>query len=495
LHPAAQRLLGRVGYLGEPNRELRPRLAGPLLAGPQGEAFGRLAGDYLRVLDDLEWGIGAGETPPQSDPLSDWLETYRQEPGEAAFAAALSRWQADPSLPWLLAALVHLPSNHAEAPVLLAAAAQIPADSPAFVTALYYRLRHLLEAGRPQEAQGLLEAIPPAERLGPSARNLFAALRGALAGSFDAFAALAARPAVVLIPDLYGGQEPGAADWCRMAGVPPPPAVVADGEESPKALELGQPQVRFDPFTLGVLNDHLPLALLDRLSQRPELPAPLRDELRRVVWVRAVLLGEEGIARQQAQALQREQPELAAGLGDYLQARGEQARAFAAARLMLRLPGLSPYLGGGLGRGHVGLWGERRPTPLGQIDNYRENWWCAGRVALEEWQTMNPEESRAYPPPSFPVFLSEAERHAAEQQAARLRGLGTAPNYLAGQVIAWAEAHPNDASMAETLHLTVRATRYGCADEATSPLSKRAFQLLHQRFPKGEWAKKTPYWF
>jgi len=41
----------------------------------------------------------------------------------------------------------------------------------------------------------------------------------------------------------------------------------------------------------------------------------------------------------------------------------------------------------------------------------------------------------------------------------------------------------------------VGATRYGCTDAQTGAVSRRAFTLLHSRYPGSEWAKKTPFWF
>ena len=49
--------------------------------------------------------------------------------------------------------------------------------------------------------------------------------------------------------------------------------------------------------------------------------------------------------------------------------------------------------------------------------------------------------------------------------------------------------------MPESLHLAVRATRYGCSDAETGKFSKQAFDLLHQRYAKTPWAQETPYWY
>jgi hypothetical protein len=45
------------------------------------------------------------------------------------------------------------------------------------------------------------------------------------------------------------------------------------------------------------------------------------------------------------------------------------------------------------------------------------------------------------------------------------------------------------------LHLAVRSTRYGCANDQTGAMSKQAYDLLHRKYPKSEWAQKTKYWF
>jgi hypothetical protein len=88
---------------------------------------------------------------------------------------------------------------------------------------------------------------------------------------------------------------------------------------------------------------------------------------------------------------------------------------------------------------------------------------------------------------------AERQRPAAEWQ--HLSSYGTAPRYLPRIVIEWAKKHPEDARVPEALHLAVRATRYGCQDGKPNPLSREAFNLLHQNYPKSEWAKQTPFWF
>jgi hypothetical protein len=47
----------------------------------------------------------------------------------------------------------------------------------------------------------------------------------------------------------------------------------------------------------------------------------------------------------------------------------------------------------------------------------------------------------------------------------------------------------------EALHLVVKATRFGCTDDATGRYSRDAFQLLHKKYEDTKWAKITPFWY
>jgi hypothetical protein len=73
------------------------------------------------------------------------------------------------------------------------------------------------------------------------------------------------------------------------------------------------------------------------------------------------------------------------------------------------------------------------------------------------------------------------------------------------RAIAYVKAHPTDKDAAETLALVVQGTRRGCEGEYSpkvqtngSPqhtVSKEAFELLHSKYPKSEWALKTKYYY
>ena len=182
-------------------------------------------------------------------------------------------------------------------------------------------------------------------------------------------------------------------------------------------------------------------------------------------------------------------------MAPYSTAGTREERRFAAVFLMLRHPGLKPYAARGVAR----------KTPLGRIDELRDNWWCSFG-AKPEPDTFNyynigapfPEPLKCvYPggkvdPPSF---LTASERQAAEREWKKLAALPTAPSYLSRAVIDWALRYPSDPRIPYALHLAVKSTRYGCTDATTSEVSKKAFEILHRKYPGSDWAKQTKYYF
>jgi hypothetical protein len=138
---------------------------------------------------------------------------------------------------------------------------------------------------------------------------------------------------------------------------------------------------------------------------------------------------------------------------------------------VLRTPSMTPYVTAGI---------NRRDAAPTAIDNYRANWWCAW--TKDEKTTI-------------PTWLPAAAKAEAAKELAALQAMPSAPTWLARRAVQLANAAPQDPRNAELVHLAVRATRYGCTDDANSAASKAAFQVLHRRYPKSEWARKTPYSF
>ena len=111
---------------------------------------------------------------------------------------------------------------------------------------------------------------------------------------------------------------------------------------------------------------------------------------------------------------------------------------------------------------------------------------------------LDPAVASLYPSANtipWPVFLTAADRRRAEQEWQALDAIDAAPNHLGRIIVDWARRHPEDRRAPEALHRVVRATRYGCTTDATGDVSRTAFDLLHRRYPKSEWAARTRYWF
>jgi hypothetical protein len=162
----------------------------------------------------------------------------------------------------------------------------------------------------------------------------------------------------------------------------------------------------------------------------------------------------------------------------------------------MRYPGLRPFY----------TTGRSRVANLGAIDNLRDNWWCSFSTDLtstpyetQYWRGSLDEPAKAIYPgmrsmPS-PSFLTADERRAAEAEWQQLKTLDTAPNEIGRRILEWARSHQQDPRVPEALHRVVRATRYGCTNDATGAVSKAAFTLLHRQYPQSPWTAKTPLWF
>src|SRR5206468_11383721 len=116
-----------------------------------------------------------------------------------------------------------------------------------------------------------------------------------------------------------------------------------------------------------LFNQAMPLSVRKEAALHPVLPAHLRHALALTTWVEAALLDQVAVAQELAAVVAAQVPELKPYLDAYVAAPSNGAKKFAAVFLILKYPGTRPYVDEGVGR----------LTPLGQIDNYRNNWWCA----------------------------------------------------------------------------------------------------------------------
>lgn len=495
LHPAARGLLRYVRLRLYPEETLH-ELARALLQNNREKDLRQDLWDYT-VLLDRYLDLGNGYEPKkifakqvqnfaatadirERDDLTDWIITL-ETPGLEAMNHAVRKWEQNPSLPWLVAALTKVSATHQQVPSLLAAAKKEDFRSSAFATVAFHRLRLLSESGEKEEARAELDALLAEghARFSLSSLNLLLALRMKIARNLDEFLRHASRVPVGIEYDddpIYS---------------------LKDVTQDKGQKAAGREKALFDVDSARILTEKMPLSVLREVVKSKILPAEQQREVVVAVWVRSVMLDKEESAKELLPLLEAMAPDLRPHLQTYGEGQTREARKFAGVFAILQFPGLRPYVRGGV----------PRETPLHRLNNYRDNWWCSLDPKAEEnyqshdWHEaetiMNEPLQVLYPGSKvdFPDFLSEVQRATAQEEWEKLAAMPTAPNYLAQQVVEWAKTHPQDPRVPEALHLVVRSTRYGCVDKTTTMFSKAAFQLLYRRYPRSIWAKKTPHWF
>jgi hypothetical protein len=433
--------------------------------------------DYRFLYDQLESGnFGGSKSLPVDDELTGWIQAFQAHDAESA-KKANARWHAKGTLPWLVAALSMTHSGDPSATELIAAAQKVGHDSPAYATVAFHAIRLMEESKHTAEARTSLDKllVSDAALMPGPALNLFRAERMKAAADWEDFLKYSVR--------MSAGT---AVAFTQYTGAAKPEMEEPDAAQS-------KPRPGFDVDAAKILNEQTPVDLWLDAAKRETLPQPVRREVTMAGWVRSILLGDEKTARSLAPILQNLALELKPSLQAYLDAADARARTFAAVFVMLRNPGMRPYVQVGFGR----------ETPVDKIDDFRDNWWCSfapdqngslpgyyrnasiiGEPLRELYQDGGPKAE----------FLPAEAQERGKREWSQLGTLAAAPDYLAAQTIEWAKNNPSDSRAAEALHLAVRATRYGCSEQKT-PYSKQAFDLLHKQYPDSEWALKTKYWY
>ena len=471
LHTSARGLLDLIAVRARPIARLR-ELSLALATSPT--VTHQQVTDYRRLMDrllgDTEFdyaSIGRHEAIAESSDLNDWILAM-QGTGQAAMDRILARWRVTGQVQWLIAALWQVPPAHSETAALLGAAAAVRRTSPAFPTVSFLRARTLFLSGDRRGAWAALAGLPrrPAEGFEAETINLLAALRMALAPTFDDL--LQNAPRTIVATDEYGGP-----------GEPPP----ADA-----------PPV-FDEDAALVFSQQLPLARLVEASTRLILPWRFRLRIAGAAFTRATMLKDHDAMLAVAPHLRTLAPSLQRDIERVEKASSPAQRHIAAIRLLLRTPGLRGSVSGR--EDHIALRAQEPPRTFDHT--FRRNWWCSFAPDGPE-RAIPPDAeiltlvygTRSVPPPAF---LTAAERTTTERELTALAALGPAPNYLAAEAVKWARANPADLDAAEALAHAVEGTRWGCTDAQTTAWSRTAFQTLHKLFPKSEWARKTKYWY
>ena len=423
---------------------------------PDGHFYDWLC-DYTWLLDrrgDAKGVYGSGPSPDEynklspdraKDDLTDWVLTFQlEDPLTAQHAFAM--WQAHPdSKPWLIAVLAKTQPSSPQVDEVLAAARKIPQTSPAFISAFYHRMR--IEGARHNDKEvresidTLLHASP--KDLQAVARESLLDLRLDSASNLD--------DAVRFIPRSS----------CEVTHSP-------DSDNCPKTLT--DHGARF-------LNG-LPLDTLNGLLERHAFPEEVSDKFARNVFMRAVVLERHDIAQPLAKQLfsnpnyQFPVPaeQIRNLLADYQSASATDEKQFAAVFLLQHLYAFGYEIGA-------------------------EQPWCASGVDFHEQQQYYrwvPGQTAAA---GVPALLSPQQHKQVETEQASLEQADSQANYYAKSVLEFAAQRPDDPRVPEALSRAVKNTRMNCNNARTGALSKKAFDLLHSRYPDTVWAKNTKYWY
>ena len=282
--------------------------------------------------------------------------------------------------------------------------------------------------------------------------------------------------------------------------------------------------------SVAAMLDLLPADRLVELARTPDLAMDWKRPLLGAAWIRDYVLGREDAFERLFPEVRATFPETTADLDAVQGAWLSVSRHRLIARMLLRLPGLSPRV---LWNRDVSLYGEgRRPTSLFSIvANHNDgNWWCpvdparARRDAFagstqdltRDWFAQKQLFSTFSTTGDIPDQTESIDRLAltwlhdrplthdldyAELEA--LSHVPSGPRLLADEAVRWAGSSNVitrwlglDRNFPETLALAVRATRYGCPTaDPLGPASHAAWKALHKTFSQSEWARRTPYWF
>ena len=474
LHSMSKNLLQYVEYRRVPSQTLN-EIAKKLSKGNSPQTFKNDLGDITNLLDGVSVNTSSekekGLTPSdiRAD-LTDWVWTFNRNRPES-LTHSLKKWRDTNSLPWLVCCLSLGSSNFGKLNAkdltdLLNAAQNVSSQNPGYLSVAYYQTKLLIKKGALDQAAKVTAAVlGNKDNYNPTTINLFKTLQLNLVKSLDEF--------VQLIPRKIAGDD-------YSTNVFDIPLWFFSGENK---KDKRPEKISIDPITATLLNKGLSVDYLVKVAENNKLPLAVKKNLIPAVWLRAVLLNKERQAINLSKKVEIVIPELKSDMVRYRSAMNSNERKFLALYTVSKNPGLKPYV----------TTGYKREEKLNEIDSFRNNWWDEGKleVCYDGDNAVKIESIRKI----ASRILTPGEITIAKTENDTLANLGTAPNYLANQIVTYAKTNPKDTRVPEALHRAVKATRYGYTNKNTTPLSKACFQLLHKRYPKSSWTKKTPYYF
>lgn len=435
----------------------------------------------------FDW-IAAYKSGP-AEPL-DWSEADKREWRPGALAKAYGRWSASHDPAWLIAALSLADAGDAQTPELLAAARAVAPDSPAYLTVAWQLTRLEMGKAAPATLRARLDAILKRTDLSASDRNLFLAERLQVAADVAEFARLAPLQRFCISKSVTACPRYA---WMLAQGI-------QDGADPQTLTWAGQ-----------VLVDRMTLPDRMAFGEAPGLPAQMRLDVTLTNYARAVQLQDNAAIDGLAQKLAVRLPAMAADFRRVAVPAPGPDKRFAELLVFAKIPGLRSSLTDYYVRpeGAVpqfqGAWPDwliaTRPLPPSEE---APSWWGVSSADMTCESRCGGGAFPLNPPAFIAAGAQKAEREQgffvyARGQYGDEREGNTKPQAIpAGsvaaweEVLAWAKAHPDDPRSPEALYWLIRVSRTGASHNSSG---RRAFQLLHSRYPKSDWTKKSPYYF
>jgi len=476
-----------------------------------------------------------GEAAAAKPDMLDWIDTLRAVPPpmseaetadqdlaryetsrKAALDHASQRWRASHDAAWLVAALSLADTQDIQTPALLTAAGAIAPSAPGWLSLQHDIIRLTLISAPAEASRRRLDALLARTDLSVTDRNIFTAQRAQVASSLDDFARFALRHRVCGEVGYLNNWDATTVacvrsrwDWDQAQS-----SGIYDGEGDKGSLGWGED-------ALAII-DRAPLADRMTLARNRTIPAKLRLDVALTSYGRAVLLQDNAAIDGLAHDLETLLPIMAKDFHNIQTAKPGPAKRFAEFVVLAKIPGIRTDLidyerpEGAHVADFQRYWTDwiilkraAAPTPPPPLVRYQSDGanfdanlsdgvvWPDAATDL----TCLGECGRGSAPLRTPdVFAASAAKAAAERAMffktdhADDKPEPTPPPGAVDawdEMLAYARANPTDPRIPETLYWLVHVGHFGGSHNHSG---KRAFELLHGKYPKSIWAKKTPYY-
>jgi hypothetical protein len=455
-------------------------------------------------------GAGSDYQPEAATNAFGRFETAR----ESALSHSIDRWRGAHDLTWLIAALSLADEDDPQAPELLRAADQVPPSDPAWISVQHHILRLTLNHVSAADSRRRLDAILASGNLSVSDRNVFDAQRAQVADDLDDFVRFAMRKRLCVGADIidYEGNTPPACVRERWDLSEVQPSGIYDGIGDKGAVGLGE--------DARAIIDRAPLADRIALSRDARLPAKLRLDIAMTSYGRAVQLQNNAAIDKLANELASLLPIMSRDFRAIPRAQPGPDKRFAEFLVLAKIPGIRNDLvdyvrpeGAHIADFQV-HWTDwvilRRPDAAAApppLVGYQEDGTGFEGYVQGTWPdaitdlTCLGECGRGSAPLRMPDFIRASAAKASDERAFFFKTDHLydqpPPPMPEGAVDVWdemltyAEAHRTDPRVPEALHWLVHVGHFGGSHNHSG---RRAFKLLHARYPKSEWTAKTPYY-